>query len=491
VTIRAFCMPVLLAFLLAAAPFPGPMQAQELEWVRSGTGVWSSRGIAVDPRGNSYVTGSFEGPVTFGAGEANETELTAGGFSDIFIAKYAPDGRLLWVRRAGGGPDDSSSGSGIAADPRGNSYVTGQFGSRFFLVPGATAIFGAGEANETELTAAGSTGIFIAKYAPDGRLLWVKGAHGGPDGSSSGRGIAVDPRGNSYVTGQFGRFSPGATTTFGAGEPNETTLTAAGDSDIFVAKYAPDGRLLWAKGAGNLGIGAWGSGIAVDPRGNSYVSCNGFEGSDSIPDNHLIFGAGEANETVIEWGACIAKYGSDGRLLWARTSSPRPEHEVGGRGIAVDPRGNSYLTGDFQSLAIFGVGEPNETTLGGTGFINAFIAKYTPDGNLLWARSGSVFDDDAASASSVAVDPRGHSSVTGSFDGRAIFGAGEPNETTLTAVGGTDIFVAKYAPDGRLLWAGSATASSGGTGIAVDPRGNGYVTGGGIFVGKYRDRRGR
>jgi hypothetical protein len=62
---------------------------------------------------------------------------------------------LEWATSAGGA--DGDAGSGIATDPRGNSYVTGVFSG--------TATFGAGEANETVLEAEGDFDVFVAKYA--------------------------------------------------------------------------------------------------------------------------------------------------------------------------------------------------------------------------------------------------------------------------------------------------------------------------------------
>jgi hypothetical protein len=245
-----------------------------LLWATSAGGGLSAqgRGIAADPRGNGYVTGRFFGTATFGAGEANETVLTSAGSEDMFVAKYAPNGTLLWATSAGGGGIDR--GLGIATDPLGNGYVTG-----FFLGP---ATFGAGEANETVLTSAGSD-VFVAKYAPNGTLLWATSAGGA--GTDWGRGIATDPRGNGYVTGQFSGMA-----TFGAGEANETVLTSAGSEDMFVAKYAPNGTLLWATSAGGARIDL-GLGIATDPRGNGYVTGR-FSGT-------ATFGVGEANETVL------------------------------------------------------------------------------------------------------------------------------------------------------------------------------------------------
>jgi Beta-propeller repeat len=379
-----------------------------LLWATSagGTIVDRSNGIAMDFRGNSYVTGFFAGTATFGAGEANETVLEDAGGSDMFVAKYDRDGDLLWATSAGG--PVVAQGTGIATDPRGNSYVTGFFAG--------TATFGAGEANETVLTS-DSNDLFVAKYDRDGTLLWVTSASSvkGPKplDPSPIFGIATDPRGNSYVTGLFQ-----GTATFGAGEANETVLSAGGASlvDVFVAKYAPDGTLLWATSAGGPAPDT-AFAIATDPRGNSYVT-GAFAGT-------ATFGAGEANETVLEAdpsNVFVAKYDRDGALLWARTAGSISGN-FGQGGIATDPRGNSYVSGSDSG--------------------NVFVAKYAPDGALLWVTSAGS-PSSFAQGNDIARHPSGNTYVTGFFRGTATFGAGEANETVLEAVGVQDVFVAKY-----------------------------------------------
>jgi hypothetical protein len=64
-------------------------KAQELKWSTSAGGAdfEFSYAIAADLRGNSYVTGLFTGPATFGAGEANETVLKEE--FGVFVTKYA------------------------------------------------------------------------------------------------------------------------------------------------------------------------------------------------------------------------------------------------------------------------------------------------------------------------------------------------------------------------------------------------------------------
>jgi hypothetical protein len=285
-------------------------------------------------------------------------------------------------------------------------------------------------------------------------------------GGDQSDGIAITPRGDSYVV--TGRFV--GTTVFGQGEPNETTLTAAAAGfDIFVAKYDRDGALLWATRAGggtNFDIGR---GIATAPGGESYVAGD-FGGT-------AVFGRGEPNETTLTAAGSrdgfVAKYDDDGALLWATHAGD------GGQGIATAHRAESYVTGIFSGTAVFGQGEPNETTLTAAGLSDIFVANYDRDGALLWATRAGGTTNAADVGRSIATTPSGESYVTGNFGGTAVFGQGEPNETTFTAAAALDIFVAKYDRDGALLWATRAGGSSNDLGIdiAITPRGDSYVTG--------------
>jgi len=284
-------------------------------WVKQAGGTnWDyGYGIAVDANGNSYVTGYFYNSATFGT-----TTLTSSGYADIFVAKLDSSGNWLWAKQAGGASFDY--GYGIAVDDNGNSYITGVFEE--------IATFGT-----TTLTSSGYEDIFVAKLDSNGNWLWVKQA-GGTGWDDYGRGIAVDANGNSYVTGYFWDSA-----TFGT-----TTLTSSGNSDIYVAKLDCNGNWLWAKQAGGTG---WDDGysIAVDANGSSYVT--GFFMESATFGTTTLTSSSEYYSDIF-----VAKLDSSGNWLWVKQAGGT-DYDCG-YGIAVDANGNSYITGCFNYIATFG-----------------------------------------------------------------------------------------------------------------------------------------
>ena len=58
-----------------------------LVWVKQPAGYASA--TVVDAVGSVWVTGGFEGTLTFGAGGSNPKTLTSTGLDDLFLQKYA------------------------------------------------------------------------------------------------------------------------------------------------------------------------------------------------------------------------------------------------------------------------------------------------------------------------------------------------------------------------------------------------------------------
>jgi hypothetical protein len=209
----------------------------------------------VDVSGNIYVSGHFSSaPADFNAGGSGGT-LTSSGGLDVFLAKYDAGGNYLWAKNMGGTGTDQSFG--LAVDGNGNAYISGQFGP-------ATANFNIGGSGADTLKSAGSSDIFLAKYDAAGNYLWAKSMGG--RGADPGRGVAVDGRGNAYVTGFFHLDSAD----FNAGGSGGL-LTSAGGYDVFLAKYDAAGNYLWAKNMGGI-THDYGWDVAVDGSGTVYVT---------------------------------------------------------------------------------------------------------------------------------------------------------------------------------------------------------------------------
>ncbi|MBI3510187.1 MAG: T9SS type A sorting domain-containing protein [Bacteroidetes bacterium] len=425
---------VFLFFILSANIFA---QGNWL-WAKSATGASPDEGFAVctDTAGNVFVTGEFQSPIlTFGS-----VNLVNTGAWDIFIAKYDPNGNVLWAKRAGGGSGDEAFS--ICADQNGNIFITGTYSS-------SSITFGS-----TTITNAGGYDIFIAKYDANGNALWAKSEGG--TGTDVGYGVSADATGNVYLTGYF--FSP--TMTIGT-----TLLTNAGSSDIFIAKYDPNGNALWAKSCGSTG-GDEGVSVVADHSGNAVLSGFFFGPSISIGTNTLT-NAGS-------YDIFIAKYDANGNVLWANGAGGTGDDE--GYSLCADANSNVFLTGYFQSNSIvFGT-----NTLTNPGVSNdAFLVKYDPNGNAVWSKNATGINDKGYS---VSADASGSVYMSGEFVLSVTFGS-----TTLSMPSNftEPMFLARFDPNGNLLCA--EALSSGGddqNGIAADSFGNVYI-GGDFYVSPF------
>ncbi|MDD2229787.1 MAG: SBBP repeat-containing protein [Candidatus Cloacimonetes bacterium] len=367
-------------------------------WVVNAGGAAGDYGydIAVDVFGNVYITGYFDGAATFGS-----TTLTSNGGTDIFAAKLNNDGVWQWAVNAGSSAEDKAYG--IDVDATGNAYITGYFG--------ATSAFG-----ETSLTSYGFSDIFVAKLDTDGNWQWAEQA--GSPNMDYAYGIDVDTNGNVYLTGTF-RY----TGTFGS-----LTATCIGTNDVFAAKLDTDGDWIWlANGGGDSSYGDTAFSIVADVMGNAYVTGE-FYGTATF---------GSSTFTSSGWqDAFVGKIDGSGNWLWAVRAGGTSSDT--GQDIAVDTRGNTYLTGFYKNTIDLGT-----LSLIGYGLTDIFAAKLDTAGNWIWAvQAGSPSND---SGRGVALDANCNIYLQGVFSGIANFGAFQ-----FTSAG-FDIYTAKLSPDGTAV----------------------------------------
>ena len=173
----------------------------------------------------------------------------------------------------------------------------------------------------------------------------------------------------------------------------------------------------------------------------------------------------------------IAKLTANGRVLWAK-SIGGPQHETASC-VTVDPTGSIYVAGSFHDSAMAGT-----TLLRSRGGDEIFLAKYSKDGDFIWATSAGSIHNDYVGASSggvgggIAQDGRGHIYLTGSY-GVVTNDTGYFGNLKITSRGQTDIFLVKSDTSGHFLWAKFAggTSTDFSSDIKIDKNGSAYICG--------------
>jgi len=179
--------------------------------------------------------------------------------------------------------------------------------------------------------------------------------------------------------------------------------------DYLTIKYDPEGNMLW-KRVYNWEWEDYAQDVAVDREGNVIVT--GWSDND------------------INWDWCTVKYGPDGDTLWIRRVDIGIDDWAWG--VGTDPWGNVILVGQVH--------------LGGVQK-EAFVIKYNPDGDTLWAK---IYYD-IGCFYNVATDTSGNVMLI--YDGLTL----------------------KCNPEGDTLWTKRSYKAL--RGVATDPSGDVIVTG--------------
>jgi hypothetical protein len=327
--------------------------------LRSGTAcVHAGAALAIDPERNYYLACHFNNRA-----RVDTNVLTSSFPCDVFLVKYDQQTNCLWVRQIGNAGSASVAVHGTEA-----VFIAGRlFGET--SAEGETSTTG-----QMALSSRGKQDVFLAKYDSSGNLLWFKQA-GGPDVDRA-MGIAVDPFGNSYITGEFR----------GPARFDSVTLSPQGFCDFFVAKYDPSGKLLWVKR--DAGGFTEAQGIGVDAAGNVYAT-------------GVFYGSVTFGSQAFKSGGdmFLVKYDTDGNFLWAR--SPGGGGELGrvGHNVAMDLQANPHVIGIIQNTLEFGA--TNFVVVYPKEHENIFLAKYNADGEFQWVRQFRNGDGDFSNVVSI------------------------------------------------------------------------------------------
>jgi hypothetical protein len=198
------------------------------------------------------------------------------------------------------------------------------------------------------------------------------------------------------------------------------------------------------------------SAVEVDSDGNVIV-IGGFNGQATYCAPSGISGPtiSGANNLFIQ------KVAANGDLIWIK--------EFGGGGVisgedlVIDSDGDIYLAGLFNSN--FSLETPGIDPVASNGMNDAFLVKWSAEGEPLWGIGLGGSENDAIEA--MAIDAAGYIYVMGFFEDTLQF---DPNDSTydLEADGETANFIAKYDKDGTFIWSKKLTTFASGFASPID-----------------------
>ncbi len=524
--------------LLAVNPADG-----NLRWVRpftSGLGQAVSRnstptltplragGLVVLPGGDLTLGFAiYGGTRTYTYGGASETYTTVGISSDTLLYRVnSSTGATVSVRQLGSGGDNTLDS--VQVDAAGNLYLAGtsggsldlgggKSGSTYPLFVGILPATGAGVVR----VAAGSAGTLLRASSlavgPGGEVLltpYVLGA-----GSST---VDLDPGPGVYPlaltatnSGSLVRFAPTVFSTvpvatvsgvvwddrngngiMETGEPVITIIPVdllSGATVLQSTVTDSNGKYSFSgPNAGRLTVRVHPPAARPNPTVPTYTfaPAGAGLGKSGVTDS-TVDATGQAIVTAYYGQTATANAGLIGRKAafgWANQVGGTAD--TGANAVAVAADGSVYVagylddgTGNFEP----GPGSVPLTTR--TGATDTYLAKYTKDGALVWARLlVHCLTDNGISVlynGDLAVASDGGVVVTGIFTGTC--GLDPLNPTVGTTANGTGgaAFVEKLTADGAVTWRRVFDTPTAGAGTFVHPGGIGVTASGDVVFTIY------
>jgi hypothetical protein len=163
-----------------------------------------------------------------------------------FVVKLDSHGKRQWLTEAAG--NSTAYGKAIAINHNGQIVITGSLSG--------DVSFGG-----TSISSGGGEDAFVAQLDPNGQWQWI--SLFGNQFFDTGSAIAINKLGNACVAGTFRELI--------TSDDHSLDLKSNGESDIFVAQFTAQGKLV-----GSVAIGSEAddeaSGLLIDAAGRHYLS---------------------------------------------------------------------------------------------------------------------------------------------------------------------------------------------------------------------------
>ncbi len=378
----------------------------------------------IDNQKNTYIASLFRY-------QLSPQGIMSNGDNDIFIAKYDPNGSLVWIKNFGGyNPPPTNPNQILYVEQPMELFVDTI--SNYIYLAGifyGTAQFGSYSISTYPTQ---NTSYFILKLDFNGNVEWVQRtpiAISGFASNNSGNLFFCGNKNNSYQIDSINILSNGRC----------------------IVKYNNSGNCIWAKRISD----------DISPRDIKILSNNIFLNGTTINDTIRIDTIVRyvPNNTFWSFNAC---FNMEGNVKWFNIYGGY--NSSCGLDFSVDKECNIYTTGYFTETGYFG----NDTLVANAGQKNMFLAKQDSIGNFQWVKKISAASSIGNSVSNV-VDSTFY--VTGWFNGIAYF------NDSVSAGTEQDMFVAKYNTNGTCL-AVNNFGKAEGRYVLQDKENSAYIAGG-------------
>jgi hypothetical protein len=379
-------------------PSPSTPAGYLAKFSPTGSLLWAEvtdepRSLANDSAGNLYLAGSHDNgrtqtatkfdasgnvlwSISLALGATSITADSAGNayilyfqYGTNYIAKLnGADGSFAWSKSYYLGAGNTSQND-IAVDGSGNVYATGSYQGKQDFDPGAGTFY----LTSPKIKGGYAVNAYVLELNNSGGFVWAGSM--GTDTGTNGYGVATDGLGNVYLRGNFGSgttvndFNPG---------PGVAPLSNA---PTYVVKLDSHHAFQWADSIAAFSYQY--QAFVVDGTGSVYLS-NIFQGTVDFDP-----GPGQANLTSrysYPHDIFVLKLDTAGNFAWVtdvKPDSAASDDFIHTWGLAVDPAGNVYTSGNFIGTYDFDpAGTANLTSHGyvpgsGTNSQDGYLLKLT------------------------------------------------------------------------------------------------------------------
>ncbi|MEO7976834.1 T9SS type B sorting domain-containing protein [Flavobacterium sp.] len=377
--------------------------------------------VTTDSSGNVYMTGTTSSSNSYATTGAHQTQLPSSIYttSNGVIAKFNPDGNLLWGTYYGG--KDYNEISDIKIDSQNNIIISG-------ITQGETNISTPGS-YKSSIT--GDDDAFLAKFNDSGIRLW--GTYYGGENRDAAFALNIDNNNNIYIVGRTN-----SKTGISINNNFQTQLNLDNTNthfDGFLAKFNINGNLVWSSYVGGE---LWDELKTIQVKDNFLIT-GGYSHSYNNIGTPGVFQ--EKHDLISHSDGTVYKFSLNGDRIWSSYYGGEQVDYV--YAVGIDNENNIYLGGESASnnnIITLGSFESSNQSL-----YKGFLAKLNKDGKRIW---GTYLGE----AHVYSLIFKNNSIYIGATNGQSY----NTKLTTLCSYRPTNTssegYIGKFSKEGNLIW---------------------------------------